>query len=61
VGSDLGLDLGNSRERCVPARFEFAGHETVGGIGRVILTGGAIGGVPRRFEVAIQRVANGWR
>ncbi len=51
---DLGLDLCRMRERPVPARLQFARHQSIGWIGSIILPEGAIGSVASRFEVAAE-------
>ena len=56
MGGYLGLDLRKTRERLVPARFQFACHEPVGRIGCIILPKGAVDCVARRFQVALERV-----
>ena len=48
--------LRHTRERLVPARFQFACHQPVGRIGGIILPKGAVGRVARRFKVAFQSV-----
>ena len=58
MSGDLAFDLGHMRERLVPAHFEFAGHQPVGGIGGVILPEGAVGGIARRFEIATKGLAD---
>src|SRR3954452_14012628 len=55
---DPALHLGEAGKRPVPARLEFAGDHPVDGIGRVILTEGAVGGVARRFKVTAESLAN---
>jgi len=37
MGDDLAFDLRHARERLVPARLQFAGHQPVGRIGGVSL------------------------
>ena len=54
----LALHLGHARERPVPARFKLARHQSVGGIGGVILPEGAVGGIARRFEIATEGLAH---
>ena len=54
---DLALDFGDTGQRLVPARFELAGDQSVGGIGSVILTEGAVGGIVRRVEIAAKSLA----
>ncbi len=51
IGNPL-LELGHAGEGAVPASLQLASDEAVLGIGRVILSEGPIGGVPRRLEVA---------
>ena len=51
IGNAL-LELYHAGQGAVPARFQLACDEAVLGIGRVILTEGSIGGVPRRLEIA---------
>jgi len=56
VRGNLGLYLGDLGKCLVPAHFEFAGHETIGGIRCIILTEGAIGCVARGFKVTPERI-----
>ena len=58
VSGDLRLDLGDARERPVPARLQLRCDEAVGGIGGVVLPEGPIRRVARRFEIAQQRLAD---
>src|ERR1700716_4319633 len=55
---DLGLDLRHMRERRVPARLQFARDQPIGWIGSIVLPEGAVGGVARRFEVAVEGLAH---
>jgi hypothetical protein len=55
VEGNLRFDLLDPNKRLVPAHFELAGHQPVGGIGRIILAEGAISGVVCRFEIATER------
>ena len=52
------FDLADARQCPVPAQLQLRRHQTVGGIGRVVLPEGAIGGVAYRFQVADQGVAH---
>jgi hypothetical protein len=52
VSGDFALDLRDTGKRLVPARFEFAGHEAVRRVGRIVLAEGAIGRVTRSLEIA---------
>ena len=58
MGGDFAFDLGHTRERLVPARLEFAGHQPIGRIGGIVLAEGAIGCVARRFEIALEGFAH---
>ena len=58
VSGDLAFDLRDTRERLVPARFQFARHQTVDRIGGVILPEGAVGGIARCFEIALESIAH---
>src|SRR3954451_11115136 len=56
MGGDLALNFRNTRERLVPACFQFARYQPIGRVGGIILPKGAVGRVARRFKVALQRV-----
>ena len=58
MGGDLAFDLCHACERLVPARLQFAGHQPVGRVGSVVLSEGAIGGIARRFEIALECFAH---
>jgi hypothetical protein len=51
---DFGLDVRDMRQGPVPPGLEFARHQPVDRIGSVILPERALGGIARRFEVAIE-------
>ena len=55
--SDLAFDFGDTGQCLIPARFELAGDQSVGGVGGVILPEGAVGGIARRFEIAAKSLA----
>ena len=50
---ELAFDLRRARERLVPARLQFAGHQPIGRVSGIVLPEGAIGGIARRFEIAL--------
>ena len=52
MSGDFALDLRGTGKRLVPARFEFAGHQAVRRVGRIVLAEGAIGRVTRGLEIA---------
>ena len=54
---DPPVDLGDTRQRPVPARLQLAGHEAVLWVGGIILAEGSLGVVARRLEIARQRLA----
>lgn len=56
--NDLAFDIGDADKGLIPARLEFAGDQSIGGVGGVILPEGAVGGVARRFEIAAKSVAH---
>jgi hypothetical protein len=51
--TDSALDFGDSSERLVPARLEFASDQPFGRIGGVVLREGAVTGVSRCFKIAV--------
>src|SRR5712691_5104281 len=55
---DLAIDFGDADQRLVPARLEFAGNESVGGISSVILPEGTVGGIARRFEITAESISH---
>ena len=58
MSGDFCLDLGDARERLVPARLQFAGDQSVRGIGGVILAKGAVHREAGRLEIAQQCLAD---
>jgi hypothetical protein len=58
MGSDLAFDFRHTRERLVPARLQFAGHQPIGRVGSIVLPKGAIGCIARRFEIALECFAH---
>jgi hypothetical protein len=58
MSGDFCLDLGNARERLVPARLQFARDQPVRGISGVILAEGAVRREAGRFEIAQERLAD---
>ena len=58
LGGDFAFDLRHVRERLVPARLQFVGHQSVGRIGGVVLPEGAIGCKARRFKIAAKCFAH---
>src|SRR6516165_7459644 len=54
MDDDLAFDLRHARERRVPARLQFAGHQPVGWVGGVVLPEGAIGCIARCLEIALE-------
>ena len=58
MSGNLALDLRHMRQRLVPARFQFASDQSVGRIGGIVLAEGAIGGIARRLEIAVERLAH---
>src|SRR5271163_4424208 len=58
MSSDLAVNLRNMRERLVPARLQFASDQPIGWIGGVVLPEGAVGGIARRFEIAMKGLAH---
>ena len=57
MGGDLGFDL-RPGERRVPSRLQFAGHQSVGRVGSVVLPEGPIGCIARRFEITPERLTH---
>ena len=57
VFGDLRLDLGDPGERGVPAHLQLGRHQSVGGIGGVVLAEGAVRVITRRLKVAEQHLA----
>ena len=58
VGGDFAFDLRHARERLVPACLQFAGHQSIGRIGSIVLPEGAISCIARRFEIALECLAH---
>jgi hypothetical protein len=58
MGGDLAFDLCRPRERLVPARLQFASDQPIGRVGGVVSPEGAIGGIARRFEIALECFAH---
>jgi hypothetical protein len=54
----LPFDLADTFQCPVPAQLQLRRHQRIGGVGRVVLPEGAIGGVAHRFHVADQSVAD---
>ena len=54
---DPPVDLGDTRQRPVPARLQLAGHEAVLGVGSIVLVAGSLSVVAGRLEIARQRLA----
>jgi hypothetical protein len=52
------FNLADACQCPVPAQLELRRHQTIGGVGRVALPEGAIGGVAHRFQVSDQSVAD---
>jgi hypothetical protein len=55
---DLALDLADTDERLIPARFQFRRDQAVLGIGGVILSDGPVGGVSGSFQIAAEGVSD---
>jgi hypothetical protein len=58
MSGDLAFGLRDTHERLIPARLQFTRHQPVGRISGVILPEGAVRGIARRFEIALQGVAH---
>jgi hypothetical protein len=58
VSGNARLHLADTCQCPVPAQLQLCRHQTIGGIGRVVLPDGAIGGVAYRFQVPDQGVAD---
>src|SRR5262249_56141633 len=58
MGGDLGFDLRHAGKRLVPSRLQFAGHQSVGRVGSVVLPEGPIGCIARRFEITPERLTH---
>jgi hypothetical protein len=58
MGGDLAFNLRHARERLVPARLQFAGHQPIGRVGGVVLPEGPIGCIARRLEIALEYVVH---
>src|SRR5438445_11410294 len=58
MGGNLGFDLRHAGERLVPSRLQFAGHQSVGRVGSVVLPEGPIGCIARRFEITPERLTH---
>jgi hypothetical protein len=58
VSGNARLHLADACQCPVPAQFQLCRHQTIGGIGRVVLSEGAIGGIAHCFQVSDQGVAD---
>ena len=58
MSGDARFNLADACQCPVPAQLQLGRHQTTGGVGRVVLPEGAIGGVAHRFQVPHQSVAD---
>ena len=58
MSGDLPFNLCDTGKRLVPTRLQFAGHQSVCGIGCIVLSEGAVRRITRGFEIAHQRVTD---